>query len=132
METRTILVLLGLLVAPIATAGEAYVWTDDDGVVHYSDRPAPGARLVQLAEPNTGRSPARRRAAQESAAADAEAPADAGRLQLGHHGAQVANAEIDHPLLFRAAEIVGVLPKRREHGRPVEEGKIECAVFYRL
>ena len=58
METRAILVLLGLFAAPFAPAGEAYVWTDEDGVVHYSDRPVPGARRVELAEPNTGRSPA--------------------------------------------------------------------------
>ena len=62
MEIRTILALLGLLLAPLATAGEAYVWTDDEGVVHYSDRPVPGARRIQLAEPNTGQSPAPRRA----------------------------------------------------------------------
>ena len=62
METRPILVLLGLLLAPFATAGEAYVWTDDQGVVHYSDRPVPGARKIELAEPNTGQSPAPRRA----------------------------------------------------------------------
>ena len=61
METRAILVLLGLFVAPLAAASEAYVWTDEDGVVHYSDRPVPGARKIELAEPNTGQSPARRR-----------------------------------------------------------------------
>ena len=61
METRAILVLLGLLVMPFATAGEAYVWTDEDGVVHYSDRPVPGARRIELAEPNTSQSPAPRR-----------------------------------------------------------------------
>lgn len=61
MEIRSILVLLGILVAPLAAAGEAYVWTDDEGVVHYSDRPMPGARKIELAEPNTGRSPAPRR-----------------------------------------------------------------------
>ena len=60
METRAILVLLGLLVTPFATAGEAYVWTDEDGVVHYSDRPVPGAKRIELAEPNTSQSPARR------------------------------------------------------------------------
>ena len=60
MEIRTIIVLLGLLFAPFATAGEAYVWTDDEGVVHYSDRPVPGARRIELAEPNTGQSPAPR------------------------------------------------------------------------
>ena len=75
MEIRTILVLLGLLVAPFATAGEAYVWTDDEGVVHYSDRPVPGARKIELAEPNTGRSPAPRRP--EAANGDAgEEPAE--------------------------------------------------------
>jgi hypothetical protein len=61
MEIRPILVLLGLLLAPFATAGEAYVWTDDQGIVHYSDRPVPGARKIELAEPNTGQSPAPRR-----------------------------------------------------------------------
>jgi hypothetical protein len=61
METRAILVLLGLLVMPFAAAEEAYVWTDEDGVVHYSDRPVPGARRIELAEPNTSRSPAPRR-----------------------------------------------------------------------
>jgi hypothetical protein len=66
MEIRTILVLLGILLAPFATAGEAYVWTDDEGVVHYSDRPVPGARKIELAEPNTGQSPAPSRAAAAS------------------------------------------------------------------
>jgi hypothetical protein len=47
METRPILVLLGLLVAAGAFA-EAYTWTDEDGIVHYSDRPQPGARLIDL------------------------------------------------------------------------------------
>ena len=75
MEIRTILVLLGLLLAPFATAAEAYVWTDENGVVHYSDRPVPGARRIELAEPNTGQSPAPRRPA---AAGDepAEEPAE--------------------------------------------------------
>ena len=75
MEIRTTVVLLGLLIAPFATAGEAYVWTDDDGVVHYSDRPVPGARKIELAEPNTGRSPAPSRPA--ATAGDAtEEPAE--------------------------------------------------------
>ncbi len=75
MEIRTILVLLGLFLAPFATAGEAYVWTDENGVVHYSDRPVPGARKVVLAEPNTGQSPAPRRP--EAASSDtAEEPAE--------------------------------------------------------
>ena len=60
METRTILVLLGLLAAG-AVLADAYTWTDEEGIVHYSDRPQPGARRIDIAEPNSGRSPAPRR-----------------------------------------------------------------------
>ena len=76
METRTILVLLGLLVMPFASADEAYVWTDEDGVVHYSDRPQPGAKRVELQAPNTSRS-ANRRSAEESAEGDEAAESTA-------------------------------------------------------
>ena len=81
METRTILVLLGLLAMPCALAEEAYVWTDEDGVVHYSDRPQPGAKRVELQAPNTSRSP--RRGAQEADEGDDEAaqPAAAFRYE---------------------------------------------------
>jgi hypothetical protein len=78
METRTILILLALLAAPCALAGEAYVWTDEDGVVHYSDRPTPGARRIELAEPNTGRSPAPRRAEADNEDGADETAGDSG------------------------------------------------------
>jgi hypothetical protein len=35
-----------------APAQEAYRWVDDDGVVHYSDRPREGAEAIQLPAPN--------------------------------------------------------------------------------
>ncbi len=54
METRSILVLLGLLVAAGAFA-EAYTWTDESGVVHYSDRPQPGAKRIDLPESKPSR-----------------------------------------------------------------------------
>jgi hypothetical protein len=76
METRTILVLLGLLAAPFAMASEAYVWTDEDGVVHYSDVPVPGARRIELAEPNTSQSPAPRRSDDSTPATDDQAPSE--------------------------------------------------------
>lgn len=57
METRPIFILLGLLAAAGALA-EAYTWTDEDGIVHYSDRPYPGAKIVDLGE-STRPSPAR-------------------------------------------------------------------------
>ena len=56
MDKRTTLVLLGLVLAPLSVADEAYVWTDEDGVVHYTDRPMPGAERIELAEPNRSRS----------------------------------------------------------------------------
>ena len=47
MQTRIIVILLGLLASSSALA-QAYTWTDEDGVVHYSDRPQPGATEVDL------------------------------------------------------------------------------------
>jgi hypothetical protein len=52
METRPILLLAGLLVSTVFAA-EVYKWVDDDGVVHYSDQPEPGAEKIQVGESNT-------------------------------------------------------------------------------
>jgi hypothetical protein len=69
MEKRTILVLLGLLAASAAVA-DTWTWTDEEGVVHYSDRPHPGAQRIAIEEPNTSKSLAARNRAASSAAAD--------------------------------------------------------------
>lgn len=71
MQTRPTLILLGLLVASAAFA-DAYVWTDEDGVVHYSDRPHPGAKRVDLGESKAGP----RSAASRSATASTTTPTD--------------------------------------------------------
>ena len=47
MQLRFIVILLGLLASGPVLA-QAYTWTDADGVVHYSDRPQPGATEVDL------------------------------------------------------------------------------------
>lgn len=52
MDKRTIFLVFGLLAASAAMA-QAYRWVDDDGIVHYSDRPRPGAEQVVLPESNT-------------------------------------------------------------------------------
>lgn len=49
MELRTIFTVLALLVAAGAFA-DAYTWTDEDGIVHYSDRPYPGATRIELGQ----------------------------------------------------------------------------------
>ena len=70
METRTILVLLGLLATTVAAA-DTWTWTDDEGVVHYSDRPQPGATRIVIEEPNTSQSLSQRRSTAGAAADDA-------------------------------------------------------------
>jgi len=70
METRPIFALLVLLLAAGAFA-DAYTWTDEAGVVHYSDRPHPGATKIELGESSAARpapttsTPARQEAERE-------------------------------------------------------------------
>jgi len=51
MDKRPILLLAGLL-AGTAVVAQTYRWVDDDGVVHYSDRPQEGAEIIDLPEAN--------------------------------------------------------------------------------
>ena len=52
MAMRTILALVALLAAGAAIA-QAYRWVDENGVVHFSDRPVEGAELIQLPAEST-------------------------------------------------------------------------------
>ena len=52
MELRSFFTLVCLLAASAAAAQEAYRWVDEDGVVHYSDRPREGAEEIVLPKPN--------------------------------------------------------------------------------
>ena len=75
METRPIIILLGLL-AVNGVLADAYRWVDEDGVVHFSDRPQPGAEKVHLAGSNPGPAPSSNRSRNTSQAQDeAEEPA---------------------------------------------------------
>jgi hypothetical protein len=49
MENRLLFALLALLFAAGAFA-DAYTWTDEDGVVHFSDRPHRNAEKIDLGE----------------------------------------------------------------------------------
>jgi hypothetical protein len=73
MESRSILLVLGLLAATAALAQEAYRWVDEDGVVHYSDRPREGAEQVQLPTPNVAVS---RQVARPATTASDDEPAE--------------------------------------------------------
>jgi hypothetical protein len=52
MELRPVFIVACLLAATAVVAQEAYRWVDEDGVVHYSDRPREGAEAIVLPTPN--------------------------------------------------------------------------------
>ena len=54
MGNRAIFLIIGLLAASAALS-EAYRWVDENGIVHYSDRPEPGAELIILPEYSASR-----------------------------------------------------------------------------
>ena len=49
MDTRSILVILGLL-ATTAVAADVWRWVDENGVVHFSDTPREGAERIDVSE----------------------------------------------------------------------------------
>ncbi len=69
MELRSVFMLACLLAAVSAAAQEAYRWVDEDGIVHYSDRPREGAESIVLPSPNVATT---RRVPRPSATQDQE------------------------------------------------------------
>lgn len=57
MRTLTCFLMVGFAV--LAGAAETWRWKDADGVVHYSDRPVPGAERVSVVAPKPSSSPPR-------------------------------------------------------------------------
>jgi len=64
-----------------AVFGQAYKWVDEDGVVHYSDRPQEGAEEIQLpttqrsSQPSRSPTPATRQTTQAAEPAEVAPPA---------------------------------------------------------
>jgi len=77
MLKRSFIAFITILAAGVVMA-QAYKWVDDDGVVHYSDRPREGAVRIELPQSSTRRAPtpapARTVSRQSTAAATEEAP----------------------------------------------------------
>lgn len=65
--------LAALLASGMAVAGEIYKWTDDDGNVHYEDRPTAGTEIehLDLRSSNTDNSIVQARLDQDRKARDA-------------------------------------------------------------
>ena len=99
MDIRSIFVLISLLVAGTAVAEEAYRWVDDQGVVHYSDRPRPGAERIILPTPNTVTRSVRQSATSGTAAsttATAQSPGPAAAFR--YDSLAVASPGVDETL----------------------------------
>jgi len=92
MELRALFILLGLLAVNAALA-DAYKWTDEDGVVHYSDRPEPGSERIDLG--------AATRSGPRSPAAAAPGPSP---------GEEASNAG-DKPFAYTSLEISAPAPE---------------------
>ncbi len=83
--------LLALVFVPAHGAATLYKWVDENGVTHYSDRPAPGAQKVRIASAQTysggdgasasSRSPASRPGGRPAPAGDA-APVSYTHLEI--------------------------------------------------
>jgi hypothetical protein len=69
---RKWLILLSTLLVTAASGAPAWTWVDADGQVHFSDRPEPGARQVELTGAQGFGAPAVRQA--PAAPAGAQAP----------------------------------------------------------
>lgn len=76
MDMRLFFLLASLIAAGIAAA-DAYRWVDEDGVVHYSDRPRDGAERVDLQDANTVSVRPYARSGNQTAAVDEDSDDDA-------------------------------------------------------
>lgn len=74
MIRKMLFLMFGLLMAAAASAG-VYTWTDAQGRVHYSDKPAAGAETLDIKTSPTDptRIAAQQKQAEEQQAADAQA-----------------------------------------------------------
>lgn len=81
---RKWLILLSALSAASASSAPAWTWVDADGTVHFSDRPVPGARQVEIA-------------GAQGFTAPAAAPANAVPARVARPGAPYQVVEIVSP-----------------------------------
>ena len=64
---RLPLLVIMCCLSAVVFAADTWRWVDENGIVHYSDRPAPGAERVQLGEAQSFSMPQPARATAEAA-----------------------------------------------------------------
>lgn len=84
-----IAISIAFLAGPVL--GEAYRWVDEEGIVHYTDKPTAGAERIEL--PSDNRVPARR-----AVAAPATPTRDAGTGQFKYERLEVASPAAEETL----------------------------------
>ena len=94
MELRFVFMLFCLFAAASAAAQEAYRWVDEDGVVHYSDRPREGAESIVLPEPNV----ATTRRVPQPAAAEQQEEEPAEEPQAGYTSIEIVSPGAEETL----------------------------------
>lgn len=106
MFTRAVLVLAGLLAAGLALAQGAYRWTDENGVVHYSDVPREGAEYIDLtgySRPTGARIGPAAELPSEEPAVEPPAPISYQRLEVASPSAEETLWNIEGVLNVRLA-----------------------------
>lgn len=93
MRLRSIFILSALFAANGAFA-QAYTWTDENGVVHYSDRPVPGAKAIVLPE--------------STRASRSSLPASPSRDATGD---EQASAAAEQPFRYESLEVIAPAPE---------------------
>ena len=83
-----------LFAAAAAAAQEAYRWVDEDGVVHYSDRPREGAEAIVLPSPNVAST--RRTARPSAAPAEEDEPAE--EPEIGYTSIEIVSPAAEETL----------------------------------
>jgi len=108
MYKRTLLVSALLLCAAAASA-QVYKWVDEDGVVHYSDQPVPGAEIVTLPKRSSTPTvaPRPRPAAQRRAAAEPTTPETKAPEAIGY-SALTVTAPIAEETLWNIGGVLSV------------------------
>lgn len=65
-------IILLLLLCAGAASAQVYKWIDEDGVVHYSDQPAPGAERIDIEQNTAPAAPPRRSSSAATRTAEPE------------------------------------------------------------
>lgn len=95
MDLRPVFVFFCLFAAAAAAAQQqAYRWVDEDGVVHFSDRPREGAEVVQLPSPNV----ATLRRAQRAPATSGDAADETEEPAVGYTSIEIVSPRAEETL----------------------------------